>query len=67
MSSATLRGLVSQGESMNQGQFVFSQLMQHLPLTTLRRCGKLGSPHRVCPSFGYYGWVKRLGVEEVTA
>lgn len=23
---------------MNQGQLVFSQLMQHLPLTTLRRC-----------------------------
>ena len=23
---------------MSQGQFVFSQIMEHLPLTTFRRC-----------------------------
>jgi hypothetical protein len=29
---------MAQGGSMNQGKLVFAQLMQHLPLTTFRRC-----------------------------
>jgi hypothetical protein len=36
--SATLRGSIAQGGSMNQSKLVFAQLMQHLPLTTFRRC-----------------------------
>src|SRR2546430_13681736 len=29
---------MARGGSMNQGKLVFAQLMQHLPLTTFRRC-----------------------------
>src|SRR5882672_2704493 len=29
---------MAQGGSMNQGKLVFAQLLQHLPLTTFRRC-----------------------------
>ena len=33
---------------MNQGQLVFAQLMQHLPLTTSRRCvGRYHGDHKV--------------------
>src|SRR5712664_1680228 len=33
---------------MNQGQLVFAQLMQHLPLTTLRRCvARYAGEHKV--------------------
>jgi Domain of unknown function (DUF4372)/Transposase DDE domain len=35
---ALLRGSIPQGGSMSQGKLVFAQLMQHLPLTTFRRC-----------------------------
>ena len=34
----TLRSLALRDASMNQGKLVFAQLMQHLPLTTFRRC-----------------------------
>jgi hypothetical protein len=33
-----LQGSIAQGGSMNQGKLVFAQLMQHLPLSTFRRC-----------------------------
>jgi hypothetical protein len=36
--SAILRRISLQGCSMNQGKLVFAQLMQHLPLSTFRRC-----------------------------
>jgi len=36
--SATLRRTVSPGDWMNQGKLVFAQVMEHLPLTTFRRC-----------------------------
>jgi hypothetical protein len=29
---------LEQGSAMNQGKYVFAQLMQHLPLTTFQRC-----------------------------
>lgn len=33
---------------MNQGQLVFAQLMQHLPLTTFRRCvARYAREHKV--------------------
>jgi hypothetical protein len=33
-----LQGSIAQGGSMNQGKLVFAQLIQHLPLSTFRRC-----------------------------
>ena len=33
-----LRGITSQGISMNHGKLVFAQLTAHLPMTTFRRC-----------------------------
>jgi hypothetical protein len=33
---------------MNQGQLVFAQITQHLPLTTFRRCvTKYGGEHKI--------------------
>ena len=38
----------SRGQAMNQGKLVFSQLMQHLPLTTFRRCvARYDGEHKV--------------------
>ena len=31
------------------------------------RCGDPRRPHRVCPSCGYYGGVKRLEIEDANA
>jgi hypothetical protein len=46
--SATLRRAVAPGGTMNQGPLVFAQLMQHLPLTTFRRCvSRYGGEHKV--------------------
>jgi hypothetical protein len=36
---------------MNQGQLVFAQLMQHLPLTTFRRCVTRYAGERKVKSF----------------
>ena len=36
---------------MNQGQLVFAQLMQHLPLTTFRRCVSRYAGERKVKSF----------------
>ena len=45
---AILRGIHSQGVSMNVGKLVFAQIMQHLPLTTFRRCvARYGGEHKV--------------------
>ena len=35
---AILHGTISQGLSINQGEFVFAQPMPHLLLSTFRRC-----------------------------
>ncbi|MGH8652640.1 MAG: DUF4372 domain-containing protein, partial [Gammaproteobacteria bacterium] len=33
---------------MNQGKFVFAQLMEHMPLSTFRRCvDRYGGQHKV--------------------
>jgi len=33
---------------MHEGDYVFAQLMQHLPLTTFRRCvARYGGEHRI--------------------
>jgi hypothetical protein len=43
-----LRGIRSQGVSMNVGKLVFAQIMEHLPLTTFRRCvARYGGEHKV--------------------
>jgi len=45
---AILRDIHSQGVSMNVGKLVFAQIMQHLPLTTFRRCvARYGGEHKV--------------------
>ena len=45
---AILRAIHSQGVSMNVGKLVFAQIMQHLPLTTFRRCvARYGGEHKV--------------------
>ena len=45
---AILRDIHSQGVSMNAGKLVFAQIMQHLPLTTFRRCvARYGGEHKV--------------------
>jgi hypothetical protein len=45
---AILRGTHAQGVSMNTGKLVFAQLMEHLPLTTFRRCvARYGGEHKV--------------------
>jgi hypothetical protein len=33
-----MRPYSRKGVAMHQGHYVFAQLMQHLPLTTFRRC-----------------------------
>ena len=45
---AILRDIHSQGVSMNEGKLVFAQIMQHLPLTTFRRCvARYGGEYKV--------------------
>src|ERR1017187_4697210 len=45
---AILRDIHSQGVSMNVGKLVFAQIMEHLPLTTFRRCvARYGGEHKV--------------------
>jgi len=45
---AILRGIYSQEVSMNVGKLVFAQIMEHLPLTTFRRCvARYGGEHKV--------------------
>jgi len=45
---AILRDIHSQGVSMNVGKLVFAQVMEHLPLTTFRRCvARYGGEHKV--------------------
>jgi hypothetical protein len=43
-----LRRTVSPGGSMSQGKLVFAQVMEHLPLTTFRRCvARYSGEHKV--------------------
>ena len=42
---------------MNQGKLVFAQVMQHLPLTTFRRCVDRYSGERKVQSFSCLGKV----------
>ena len=45
---AILRDIHSRGVSMNVGKLVFAQIMQHLPLTTFRRCvARYGGEYKV--------------------
>jgi len=49
---------------MHTGKLVFAQLMEHLPLTTFRRCvARYGGHHKICPPLPVDGFgTKRAGL-----
>ena len=53
---------------MNQGKLVFAQIMEHLPLTTFRRCvARYDGEHKVKVNRAYKGALTENDVRAIVA